>query len=115
MSCLRYAKFVEEMGAIFEHLKTKFHLQVLTVDSLSAAVTRKIQIKSVNGKPIGQCLKAETVKPTAPKPTPQMTKNYPPLLRNQVDEVNATLNQLLVYKVRPVSRATILCIARINI
>lgn len=33
-----------------------------------------------------------------------MTKNYAPLPRNQVDRVNATINQLLVFKV-PAVRA----------
>ncbi|XP_055323853.1 uncharacterized protein LOC129578779 isoform X4 [Sitodiplosis mosellana] len=71
----------------------------LTPTTLSNAVSPQMSIKSIEGKTIGTCSKPETVKPTAPKPTPHMMKNYPPIARNQVDRVNATINQLLVFKV----------------
>lgn len=75
----------------------------LTPTTLSNAVSPQMSIKSIEGKTIGTCSKPETVKPTAPKPTPHMMKNYPPIARNQVDRVNATINQLLVFKVPSVS------------
>lgn len=58
-----------------------------------------LSIKSISGKPIGQCSIPETAKPAAPKPTQHLTKNHPPLRRNQVDRVNASIGQLLVFKV----------------
>ncbi|XP_037036566.1 uncharacterized protein LOC119074510 isoform X2 [Bradysia coprophila] len=73
-------------------------IQRLTVKALSQNVP-EMEIKFVSGKPIGPCLKIELPKPKAPKPTPHMTKNYPPVPRNQVDRVNATIGQLLVFKV----------------
>lgn len=76
--------------------------QRLTVKSLSENVP-EMEIKFVSGKPIGPCLKIEQPKPKQPKPTPHMTKNYPPVPRNQVDRVNATIGQLLVFKVPSVS------------
>lgn len=66
-----------------------------------------ITVKSVSGKPIGPCAKSEIPKPAIVKPTPHMTKNYPPVPRNQVDRVNASVGHLLVYKVPAVSIATI--------
>lgn len=76
--------------------------QRLTVKALSQNVP-EIEIKFVSGKLIGPCLKIELPKPKPPKPTPHMTKNYPPVPRNQVDRVNATIGQLLVFKVPTVS------------
>lgn len=75
----------------------------LTPTTLNNAVSPQISIKSIEGKTIGTCSKPETVKPTAPKPTQHVMKNYPPIARNQVDRVNATINQLLVFKVPSVS------------
>lgn len=71
----------------------------LTPTALDHAVSPQISVKSIEGKTIGTCSKPETVKPTAPKPTQHVMKNYPPIARNQVDRVNATINQLLVFKV----------------
>lgn len=73
--------------------------KVLTVEKLSESVKSDISVKYVNGKPIGPCYKAEIPKPKVAKPTPHTTKNYPPVPRNQVDRVNASVNQLLVFKV----------------
>lgn len=78
-------------------------LTKLTPTTLNAAVSPQIAIKSIDGKTIGTCSKPETVKPTDPKPTQHSTKNYPPIARNQVDRVNATMNQLLVFKVPQVN------------
>lgn len=78
-------------------------LQKLTVVELNNAVQPEISIKSITGKPIGTCSKPETIKPTEPKPTPHLMKNYPPMPRNQVDRVNASIGQLLVFKVPSVS------------
>lgn len=86
-----------------EKLDELFHR--LTAKSLSENVP-EMEIKFVSGKPIGPCLKIEVPKPKPPKPTPHMTKNYPPVPRNQVDRVNATIGQLLVFKVPSVSSFT---------
>lgn len=83
-----------------EKLDELFHR--LTAKSLADNVP-EMEIKFVSGKPIGPCLKIELPKPKPPKPTPHMTKNYPPVPRNQVDRVNATIGQLLVFKVPSVS------------
>lgn len=71
-------------------------VEQLNTNAFNAAMRPAIIIKSVVGIPIGPCLK--TVDNT-PKPTPHSTKNYPPLIRNQVDKVNATVGELLIFKV----------------
>lgn len=78
-------------------------LQRLTVQSLTDAIVPEISIKSVHGKPIGPCSVADVNRSSVPKPTQQMSKNYPPMPRNQVDRVNATVGHLLVFKVPLVS------------
>lgn len=75
----------------------------LTPITLNAAVAPQMSIKSIEGHRMGTCSNLGTIKPTAPKPTPHLVKNYPPLTRNPVDRVNATMNQLLVFKVPYVS------------
>lgn len=71
----------------------------LSAATLTATVRPALTVKSVTARPIGPCAKVETPKPKPAKPTPQMTKNYAPVPRNQVDRVNATIGQLLVFKV----------------
>lgn len=71
----------------------------LSSGNLNEVVQPAIVVKSVSAKPIGPCAKVETPKPKPFKPTPQIAKNYGPLPRNQVDRVNATIGQLLVFKV----------------
>ncbi|XP_031640809.1 dystroglycan-like isoform X2 [Contarinia nasturtii] len=75
-----------QLNEIIEHL---------TPNALNNAVSPQISIKSIEVKTIGTCSKPETVKQTAP----HVIKNYPPIVRNQVELVNATINQLLVFKV----------------
>lgn len=65
-------------------------------EKLSEAVQPELIVKSVSGQLIGPCQKQNVPKP---KPTSHMAKNYPPVPRNQVDRVNATVGHLLVYKV----------------
>lgn len=77
--------------------------QRLTAKSLSENLQPEMSVKFVNGKPIGPCVKTDTPKPKLTRPTPHMTKNFPPVPRNQVDRVNATIGQLLVFKVPVVS------------
>ena len=72
--------------------------QTLTEKSLAENLQPAMTVKVITKKTIGPCLKAELPKPKMPKPTPQ-TKNFPPVPRNQVDRVNATIGQLLVFKV----------------
>ncbi|KAL5288026.1 DAG1 family protein [Megaselia abdita] len=57
----------------------------------------RMQIQAIDGQLIGTCqIKVEIPKT---KLTPQVTKNYPPVPRNQVDRVNATVGHLMVFKV----------------
>lgn len=78
-------------------------LAKLTTTSLNQSVSPQMSIKTIDGKTIGTCSKPETAKPSAPKPTTHTARNHPPITRNQVDRVNATMNQLLVFKVPHVS------------
>lgn len=73
--------------------------QVLTAESLSAAVSPDIAVKFVNGTPIGPCLKVESPKAKVPKLTTHTIRNSAPKALNQVDRVNASVNRLLVFKV----------------
>ncbi|XP_030373916.1 uncharacterized protein LOC115623622 isoform X1 [Scaptodrosophila lebanonensis] len=68
----------------------------LDAQRLSDLVQPLLGIKSITGQLIGSCLKTELTKP---KPTMHMSKNLPPMPRNQVDRVNASVGQLLVYRV----------------
>ncbi|XP_016985356.1 uncharacterized protein LOC108048915 isoform X2 [Drosophila rhopaloa] len=70
-------------------------IQRLDAQRLSDLVQPLLEIKSITGQLIGSCQKDLT----QVKPTQHMTKNVPPMPRNQVDRVNASLGQLLVYKV----------------
>ncbi|KAI8036285.1 hypothetical protein M5D96_010878 [Drosophila gunungcola] len=67
----------------------------LDFERLGDLVYPLMSIKSITGQLIGSCQKDLT----QVKPTQHMTKNVPPMPRNQVDRVNASLGQLLVYKV----------------
>ncbi|KAL7737620.1 hypothetical protein ACLKA6_007729 [Drosophila palustris] len=68
----------------------------LNAERLSDLVQPLLSIKSITGQLIGACQKTELTKI---KPTTQMAKNLPPMPRNQVDRVNASVGQLLVFKV----------------
>lgn len=67
----------------------------LSINSLNSALEREITVKSLKSELVGSCL------PTVPKtkPIPSNTKNFAPLLKNPVDRVNASVGQLLVFKV----------------
>ncbi|XP_017078768.1 uncharacterized protein LOC108112910 isoform X2 [Drosophila eugracilis] len=67
----------------------------LDAQRLSDLVQPLLGIKSISGQLIGSCQKDLT----QVKPTQHMAKNVPPMPRNQVDRVNASLGQLLIYKV----------------
>ncbi|KAH8327226.1 hypothetical protein KR074_007528 [Drosophila pseudoananassae] len=69
----------------------------LDAQRLSDLVQPLLAIKSITGQLIGSCQKELT----RVKPTQHMAKNVPPMPRNQVDRVNASVGQLLVYKVPP--------------
>ncbi|XP_068143729.1 uncharacterized protein Dg isoform X2 [Drosophila tropicalis] len=71
-------------------------LSSLDVNRLNELVQPMLSIKSIAGNLIGSCQKVEL---NQIKPTITMTKNLPPMPRNQVDRVNASVGQLLVYKV----------------
>ncbi|XP_017838311.1 uncharacterized protein LOC108596746 isoform X3 [Drosophila busckii] len=73
------------------------------VDILNAArlielVKPLLSIKMISGQLIGACQKTELVNKVKPTTT-QVAKKVPPMPRNQVDRVNASVGQLLVYKV----------------
>lgn len=67
----------------------------LSISSLNSALEREITVKSLTSELVGSC------QPTVPKTKiiPSNTKNFAPLLRNPVDRVNASVGQLLVFKV----------------
>ncbi|XP_066592319.1 dystroglycan 1 isoform X2 [Prorops nasuta] len=69
--------------------------------SLIRALEPEIRVKRVVYQGIGQC--EGQLRPVAPEvhqvPTQEPRQNFPPVPRNQVDRVNATVGQLLVYKV----------------
>uniref|UniRef100_A0A182QLM1 Dystroglycan 1 n=1 Tax=Anopheles farauti TaxID=69004 RepID=A0A182QLM1_9DIPT len=69
---------------------------LLTEEALNVALNPDITVKSVQGQQIAQC-----TKPTLPKakPTQSISRNMAPQTRNQVDQVNATVGHLLVFKV----------------
>ncbi|XP_012219868.1 dystroglycan 1 isoform X2 [Linepithema humile] len=66
--------------------------------SLIAVLAPEIRVKRVVFKGIGQC--EDMNPPIVPKVSTEKPKeNRPPVPRNQVDHVNATVGQLLVFKV----------------
>lgn len=67
----------------------------LSISSLNSALEREITVKSLTSELVGSC------QPAVPKTKiiPSNTKNFAPLLRNPVDRVNASVGQLLVFKV----------------
>ena len=67
----------------------------LSLNSLNSALEREITVKSLKSELVGTC----EPKVTRPKPIPNNTKNLAPLLKNAVDRVNASVGQLLVFKV----------------
>ncbi|XP_004535784.1 uncharacterized protein LOC101450272 isoform X2 [Ceratitis capitata] len=68
----------------------------LDASRLSDLIYPTLSVKSITGQLIGACQKSHITKP---KPTTHMATNVPPLPRNQVDRVNATVGHLLVFKV----------------
>ncbi|XP_054740796.1 uncharacterized protein LOC129246213 isoform X1 [Anastrepha obliqua] len=68
----------------------------LDASRLSDLVYPTLSVKSITGQLIGACQKSHIIKP---KPTTHIATNVPPLPRNQVDRVNATVGHLLVFKV----------------
>ncbi|XP_011136161.1 dystroglycan isoform X2 [Harpegnathos saltator] len=66
--------------------------------SLRSALSPEIRVKRVVYQGIGQC--EDMKRPEMPRVSTEEPKaNYPPVPRNQVDHVNATVGQLLVFKV----------------
>lgn len=59
------------------------------------ALGPELRVKKVLYREFGVCDAPQT------QPTPPM--NFSPILRNPVDHVNATVGELLVYKVKDVS------------
>ncbi|XP_032591231.1 uncharacterized protein LOC6561047 isoform X3 [Drosophila grimshawi] len=71
-------------------------VQRLDTKRLTDLLQPLLSVKSITGQLIGACQNTELAKI---KPTTHMAKNLPPMPRNQVDRVNASVGQLLVYKV----------------
>uniref|UniRef100_A0A336M1T5 Dystroglycan 1 n=1 Tax=Culicoides sonorensis TaxID=179676 RepID=A0A336M1T5_CULSO len=74
-----------------EELVEKLH-----IDDLNMVLNPQLSVKSVKEQLVGNCKKSTT---RGNVPTNAPTKNFPPVPRNQVDRVNATVGQLLVYRV----------------
>lgn len=68
----------------------------LDPERLSDQVYPQFSIMSITGEPLGECGKRNMLAKTKP---PVQAKNLPPMPRNQVDRVNASVGTLLVYKV----------------
>lgn len=80
--------------------------------SLRRVLAPEITVKRVVFQGIGQC--EDMNRPEEPKVSTEEPKaNFPPVPRNQVDHVNATVGQLLVFKV-PEVRVLLTLIAFIN-
>lgn len=62
---------------------------------LTMALGPELRVKKVLHREFGVCDAPQT------QPTPPM--NFSPILRNPVDHVNATVGELLIYKVKDVS------------
>jgi hypothetical protein len=74
--------------------------------SLRAVLAPEIRVKRVVFQGIGQC--EDMNRPEIPKVSTEEPKvNFPPVPRNQVDHVNATVGQLLVFKVPEVCTSVI--------
>lgn len=69
-------------------------LTALSMTKLNHELNGEIVVKMINGGQVGPCEKIIRV----PKPT-EVSRNFPPLTRNQVDRLNATVGQLLIFKV----------------
>lgn len=99
---LCYLYFLEQIAQV---LKMKCMCYQVLVDSdgdpsssLRAVLAPEIRVKRVVFQGIGQC--EEMNRPEVPKVFTEEPKvNFPPVPRNQVDHVNATVGQLLVFKV----------------
>lgn len=62
---------------------------------------KHLNIRKVLYKGLANCEKQDPQ--PAPPISPEVDKNYPPVPRNQVDHINATVGMLLSYKVPEVS------------
>lgn len=70
------------------------------------ALVPELRVKKVLYRELGVCEQPQTpVAPPVHPVTPPV--NFSPILRNPVDHVNATVGQLLVYKVKDVSKINI--------
>lgn len=68
--------------------------------ALSQELGRELRVERVEYKGIGQCEE----KPELPLPPPKASPtNFSPIPRNQVDHINATAGELLVFRVPDVS------------
>lgn len=68
----------------------------LTKTTLNEAMRREITVRSVNKDLIGSC---QNQPPPKSNIVPSNTKNFPPTVRNPVDQVKAYVGQLLVFEV----------------
>jgi neurexin len=68
----------------------------LTKNALNDAMRREITVRNVEKDLIGSC---HVERPPITNIVPSNTKNFPPTVRNPVDQVKAYVGQLLVYEV----------------
>lgn len=86
-----------------EQINKLLHILVANKDGdpsilLKKALSPQMKVKRVVYQGIGQCESMN--RPESPNvPTQEPKSNYPPVPRNQVDHINATVGQLLVFTV----------------
>lgn len=68
--------------------------------ALSQVLGPQLRVKKVEYRGIGQCEEKQEVPVAPPKAHPT---NFSPIPRNQVDHINATEGELLIFKVPDVS------------
>lgn len=71
-------------------------MERLTKKALNEAMRREITVRTVEKDKIGPCKDVPTT-PSGPVLSP--THNFPPTVRNPIDSIQATVGQLLVFKV----------------
>lgn len=70
--------------------------------ALINVLSPELRVKNVEYRGIGQCEQ----KPDKPVPPPKSPTNFSPIPRNQVDHINVTVGELLVFRVPDVRTHT---------
>lgn len=110
------------MLSVARPFKTMFLIfQTLTANDrgdpsreLNTALVPELRVKKVLYRELGVCEQPQT--PVAPPVNPVTPPiNFSPILRNPVDHVNATVGELLIYKVKDVSITYVFFIFQITV